>query len=229
MSADTTPTATRTRKRRPLLPGLLCRETAAGYCSTGLSTWDRLAAAPRPCGEAGWLHRLPAPAPGGLGRPADALAALPLLGFHNDSNGAYYAFPQTDAAGVVVGLNRRYADGTKKMLPGGKRGRTLPAGWRERAGPRPGGRLPRAPAHVHHRTGPRGGGAEGREGAGPALDHHADDGPVRPRRHPGHGRRGRQAEPPDPAHARLHTRRSASYWNGQRPTLGSSNGSSSER
>ncbi|QDU23585.1 hypothetical protein [Urbifossiella limnaea] len=70
-----------------------------------------------------------------LGLPADALDALPLLGFHNDARGAYYTFPEANAGGTVVGLNRRFADGTKKALPGSKRGLTLPAGWRERPGP----------------------------------------------------------------------------------------------
>ncbi|HEX4611491.1 MAG TPA: hypothetical protein VH092_25075 [Urbifossiella sp.] len=70
---------------------------------------------------------------------------------------------------------------------------------------RPRGRFSRPPTHLHHRTGTRGGGAEGREGVGPALDDHPDDGPVRPRRHPGYRRRGRPPEPPDPQLTRPRT------------------------
>ncbi len=72
----------------------------------------------------------------GLGLPTESLAALPLVGFlHDAATGPCFVFPETDAAGTVVGLNRRFVDGTKKMRPGGKRGLTLPAGWRERPGP----------------------------------------------------------------------------------------------
>ena len=70
-----------------------------------------------------------------LGLPADALDALPLLGFHEDANGPCFTFPESDAAGAVIGLNRRFAGGTKKAMPGGKRGLTLPAGWLDRPGP----------------------------------------------------------------------------------------------
>lgn len=67
--------------------------------------------------------------------PVGALDALPLLGFRPDRDGGHFVFPETDARGCVTGLNRRFPDGTKKMMPGGRRGLTLPAGWRETPGP----------------------------------------------------------------------------------------------
>ena len=71
-----------------------------------------------------------------LGLPADALDALPLLGFSpDDSRGPCFTFAEMDAAGNVVGLNRRYCDGSKKAMAGSKRGLTLPTGWRDRPGP----------------------------------------------------------------------------------------------
>lgn len=67
--------------------------------------------------------------------PPEALAVLPLLGFHpTDSAGVCFTFPECDETGTVIGLNRRFDDGSKRMLPGGKRGLTLPDGWRDRPG-----------------------------------------------------------------------------------------------
>ncbi|MBM3978693.1 MAG: hypothetical protein FJ304_00120 [Planctomycetes bacterium] len=73
---------------------------------------------------------------------ADALDALPLLGFNPDeSHGACYTFAECDAAGNVVGLLRRW--GKRVSIKGGKptnkarigkQGLTLPTGWRERSG-----------------------------------------------------------------------------------------------
>lgn len=68
-----------------------------------------------------------------LGLPARALAALPLIGA--DAAGAFWTFPECDAAGRVVGINRRFRDGTKKVIQGGARGLTTPAGWHEGPGP----------------------------------------------------------------------------------------------
>jgi hypothetical protein len=65
----------------------------------------------------------------------DRLAALPLLGLRDGGRGPVYVIPEADATGAVVGLNRRFPDGSKTMLPGGRRGLILPAGWRERPGP----------------------------------------------------------------------------------------------
>ncbi len=77
-----------------------------------------------------------------LGLPADALDALPPVGFNPDHPGApCFTFPETDAAGTVVGILRRFDAGTgpngrdKLQMAGGRRGLTPPAGWWDRAGP----------------------------------------------------------------------------------------------
>jgi putative DNA primase/helicase len=74
-------------------------------------------------------------AAGMLGLPPDALDCLPLLGLRRDEKPACLTFPESDAAGRVIGLNRRYSDGSKKAMPGSRRGLTLPTGWRDRPGP----------------------------------------------------------------------------------------------
>lgn len=68
-----------------------------------------------------------------LGLPVEAFAAVPLLGA--GPGGRYWTFPECDAGGAVVGVNRRFPDGSKKLMAGGKRGLTLAGGWRERPGP----------------------------------------------------------------------------------------------
>ncbi len=71
-----------------------------------------------------------------LGLPRTALDSLPLLGFNpGDKDGPCFTFPEVDAGGKVIGLNRRYGDGSKKLMLGGNRGLTLPNGWRDRFGP----------------------------------------------------------------------------------------------
>lgn len=68
--------------------------------------------------------------------PADALAALPLIGTNGrTSGGRTFTVPECDGTGRIVGLNQRFADGSKKVLKGGHRGLTIPAGWRDRPGP----------------------------------------------------------------------------------------------
>jgi AAA domain len=76
-----------------------------------------------------------------LGLPADGLDVIHLLGFNPaDMHGPCLTFPETDAAGTVIGINRRYSkgkgpDGKDKMaMPGSRRGLTMPCGWRERPG-----------------------------------------------------------------------------------------------
>lgn len=39
--------------------------------------------------------------------------------------GRTFTLPECDAAGAVVGIGRRFPDGSKRHLPGGKRGLTL--------------------------------------------------------------------------------------------------------
>jgi hypothetical protein len=72
-----------------------------------------------------------------LGLPVADLASFPLLGyFEEDSAGPCFIFPEHAADSTVIGLNRRFvADGSKKVMQGGKRGLTIPNGWRERPGP----------------------------------------------------------------------------------------------
>lgn len=74
---------------------------------------------------------------GALGLPAAALNHLPMIGFSaSDPGGACWTFPECDAAGQVIGLNRRYvADGSKKAMAGSTRGLTIPAGWKLSTGP----------------------------------------------------------------------------------------------
>ena len=70
-----------------------------------------------------------------LGLPVESLPALPLAGAGADRDGAFWSLPEVDAGGCVIGIGRRYADGAKRAMRGGKRGLTVPAGWVERAGP----------------------------------------------------------------------------------------------
>jgi hypothetical protein len=71
-----------------------------------------------------------------LGLPQYILASIPLLGFREDDpHGPCWAIPEHDAAGRVVGISRRYRDGSKKAFPGGGRGLVVPERWREREGP----------------------------------------------------------------------------------------------
>jgi hypothetical protein len=70
-----------------------------------------------------------------LCQPVGSLDALPLIGTTGrDKDGWTFTFPEFDAAGNVIGITRRFPDGSKKMIQGGKRGLTIPAGWRDRAG-----------------------------------------------------------------------------------------------
>ena len=70
---------------------------------------------------------------GVLRLPAEALDALPLVGF--DPGGPCATFPEVDAAGAVVGILRRFKGGLKKAMAGGRRGLAVPDGWRDRPGP----------------------------------------------------------------------------------------------
>jgi putative DNA primase/helicase len=70
-----------------------------------------------------------------LGLPVETLNALPIGYRADDPSGECWTFPELDAAGEVIGINRRWPNGQKKAMAGGKRGLTVPAGWRERAGP----------------------------------------------------------------------------------------------
>lgn len=71
-----------------------------------------------------------------LGLPADVLAALG-VGVSEWGPGMrpVFSFPEVDAGGVVIGINQRFADGSKKLIFGGHRGLSVPAGWADRPGP----------------------------------------------------------------------------------------------
>ena len=60
------------------------------------------------------------------------LASLPLLGWHAADEA--WTFPELDGDGIIIGINRRFRDGTKRMVPGSSRGLTLPESW-DRDGP----------------------------------------------------------------------------------------------
>jgi hypothetical protein len=70
-----------------------------------------------------------------LGLPEAALLTLPQLGYSAADGGGCWTFPETDGAGRLVGITRRYRDGTKKALSGSRRGLTVPVGWERREGP----------------------------------------------------------------------------------------------
>jgi hypothetical protein len=53
----------------------------------------------------------------------------------DDPHGPCWTFPECDAAGQVIGISRRYGNGNKKLLPGGRRGLTIPDKWQEGQGP----------------------------------------------------------------------------------------------
>ena len=72
---------------------------------------------------------------GELDLPAEALDALPRLGYLSDKKGGCWTLPEVGADGEIVGLNRRRRGGGKEHMHGHARGLTMPAGWRERVGP----------------------------------------------------------------------------------------------
>ena len=85
-----------------------------------------------------------------------------------------------------VGLGRPLGRGPGRRNVAGRSGRGR---HRLRGRTRPARRFSFPAAHLHHEPCGRGRASEGRADAGPAFDHHPDDGPVHARR-PGEGRRG---------------------------------------
>ena len=72
--------------------------------------------------------------------PVDALDAMPLIGYRKATNEfVEFTFPEVNAANRLLGIATRVeVDGKKaekRFVKGGKRGLTLPIGWRDRAGP----------------------------------------------------------------------------------------------
>jgi hypothetical protein len=67
-----------------------------------------------------------------LGVPAAYLALLG-IGWHTAE--ACWTSPERDAAGQIIGINRRWKNGTKKVMAGGHRGLYIPSDWRTLDGP----------------------------------------------------------------------------------------------
>lgn len=66
-----------------------------------------------------------------LGVSADALRRLKVGWLPNEKA---WSFPERDATGRVIGINRRFADGTKQRMAGGQSGLTYePGHWSESA------------------------------------------------------------------------------------------------
>jgi hypothetical protein len=68
-----------------------------------------------------------------LGLPECSLSALPLLGYDPSEN--CWTFPEHDGQGQIIGINRRYKDGTKKAAKDSRRGLSIPSDWAKRNGP----------------------------------------------------------------------------------------------
>ncbi len=58
---------------------------------------------------------------------------FPGLGWDTDTTGGFWTVPMVNGAEKIVGVSRRYADGSKKSL--GNNGLFVPAGWRDQPGP----------------------------------------------------------------------------------------------
>lgn len=65
--------------------------------------------------------------------PTAAVRLVPNLGF--DPGRGCWTIPETDAGGHVVGIAVRYPDGSKKAVPGSRRGLVVPAGFHDLGGP----------------------------------------------------------------------------------------------
>jgi len=68
-----------------------------------------------------------------LGLPAAVLASLTGLGY--DPAQECWTFPERDAAEVVIGILRRFPDGSKLASLHSSRGLTIVEGWKDRPGP----------------------------------------------------------------------------------------------
>ena len=55
------------------------------------------------------------------------------VGWTADTNA--WTFPERDGVGVIVGIATRFPDGTKRAIPGSRRGLTLVGGWADEPGP----------------------------------------------------------------------------------------------
>lgn len=64
-----------------------------------------------------------------LGLPESGLNCIPLIGWRDEKASGCFTFPEKDGDGKIIGLNRRYESGEKKVIAGGERGITLPTCW----------------------------------------------------------------------------------------------------
>lgn len=64
-----------------------------------------------------------------LGLPESGLNCITLIGWRDEKASGCFTFPENDGDGKIIGLNRRYESGEKKVIAGGERGITLPTGW----------------------------------------------------------------------------------------------------
>jgi hypothetical protein len=70
-----------------------------------------------------------------LGLPEAVLVGHSIGYLAGDPNGPCWTFPERDGAGQIIGINRRYPNGSKKAMSSGQRGLFLPAQWDQRDGP----------------------------------------------------------------------------------------------
>lgn len=69
---------------------------------------------------------------GSLRLPADALAELE-VGVEWIGETRVFTFPEQNGRGETVGISRRYPDGTKRMIPGSRRGLSIPRSFHDRS------------------------------------------------------------------------------------------------
>lgn len=70
---------------------------------------------------------------GSLRLPVEALAELE-VGVEWIGETRVFTFPEQNGRGETVGISRRYPDGTKRMIPGSRRGLSIPRSFRDRGG-----------------------------------------------------------------------------------------------
>jgi hypothetical protein len=70
-----------------------------------------------------------------LGLPECVLVGLDIGYLADDRHGPCWTFPERNGAGQIIGISRRYGDGSKKAMLSSQRGLFLPSGWDQREGP----------------------------------------------------------------------------------------------
>jgi hypothetical protein len=69
-----------------------------------------------------------------LGLPEAVIAGQGIGFLSSDLLGACWTFPECNGKGEIVGIVRRFVDGSKMAIAGGHRGLFLPRQWRKREG-----------------------------------------------------------------------------------------------